>query len=118
MSDNLRALTAEQKRFFDENGYLMLEQFYSPREIAAAHEQMNRLLLHPEGAHPRVRFSREPEEEAAEHPIDPCNPGRIWMIMDTPLAGDWWFAQFQEPRLLDALVDCLGPDVDFHNGKA
>src|SRR5690242_21026047 len=101
MDDNLRALTAAQKRFFDENGYLMLEQFYSAEEIGEARKQMDRLLLRPEAAHPRVRFSREPEEEAAQHPIDPSNPGRIWMIMDTPLAGDWWFAQFQEPRLLD-----------------
>src|SRR5437588_1247257 len=112
------SLRPDQRRFFEDNGYLLLEQFYSPEFIARARAEMNRLLRCPEGAHPRVHFSREAEEGAADHPVDPDNPQRVWMIMDTPLAGDWWFAQFQEPRLLDVIVDCLGPDIDFHNGKA
>src|SRR5207302_9879455 len=95
----LHRLSAGERRFFDENGYLLLEQFYSPEFIDRAREEMNRLLRCPEA--PRVHFSREAEDGAADHPVDPDNPQRVWMIMDTPLAGDWWFAQFQEPRLLD-----------------
>jgi len=114
----MQALTPDQKRFFDENGYLLLEQFYSPEEIAEARRQMALLLRDPEAARPRVRFSYEAPDEARVWPLDPENPRRVWMIMDTPLAGDWWFRQFQEPRLLDVLVDCLGPNLDFHNGKA
>src|SRR4051794_3972849 len=112
----MRRLTPEQKHFFDTNGYLLLPQVYAPDEIAAAREQMRQLLREPERAHPRVKFSYEPE--GAGVPIDPDNPHRVWMIFDTPLAGDWWFRQFQDARVLDALVDCLGPDLDFHNGKA
>jgi ectoine hydroxylase-related dioxygenase (phytanoyl-CoA dioxygenase family) len=110
-------LTSIQKRFFEENGYLLLEQVYSPVEVAEARAELNRLLREPEAAHPRVRFSYEPTGAADEHPVDPDNPRRIWMVMDTPLAGDWWFRQFQDARVVDALVDCLGPDLDFHNGK-
>jgi ectoine hydroxylase-related dioxygenase (phytanoyl-CoA dioxygenase family) len=112
------ALTLEQKQFFDRNGYLLLEQVYSPEEVAEAREEMNRLLREPEKAHPRVRFSYEVPEAGKGAPIDPDNPNRVWMIMDTPLAGDWWFRQFQDPRVVDAIVDCLGPNIDFHNGKA
>jgi phytanoyl-CoA hydroxylase len=112
------ALAPEQKCFFEENGYLLLEQVFSPAETAEAREQLHALLQAPEKAHPRVRFSYEPPEEAGKHRVDPANPRRVWMIMDTPLAGDWWFRQFQDARVVDAIVDCLGPDIDFHNGKA
>lgn len=111
------ALTSEQKQLFDANGYLLLEQVLSADEVAEAREQMNRLLREPEKAHPRVRFSYEPEDPAAP-PADAANPRRVWMIMDTPLAGDWWFRQFQDPRVVDAIADCMGPNIDFHNGKA
>jgi phytanoyl-CoA hydroxylase len=112
------ALTSEQKQFFDEKGYLLLKQLYSPAEVREAREQLNALLRAPEEAHPRVRFSYEAAESADDYPVDPDNPRRIWMIMDTPLAGDWWFRQFQDPRVVDVIVDCLGPNIDFHNGKA
>src|SRR6478609_7620091 len=105
----LLTLTPDQKQFFDANGYLRLPQRYSPAEVAEARAELNALLRAPEQAHPRVRFSYEPEEEAARQPIDPDNPHRVWMIMDCPLAGDWWFRQFQDPRVVDAIVDCLGP---------
>jgi ectoine hydroxylase-related dioxygenase (phytanoyl-CoA dioxygenase family) len=118
MAEELRALIPEQKRFFDENGYLLIRQLHSPEEVAEARREMNRLLREPEQAHPRVRFSYEPPEDAARYPVDPDNPRRAWMIMDTPLAGDWWFRQFQDPRVVDIISDCLGPNVDFHNGKA
>jgi phytanoyl-CoA hydroxylase len=105
------------KQFFEENGYLLLRGFYSAAEVAEARAQMRALLTAPEKAHPRVKFSYE-ADEAGAFPPDPDNPRRVWMVMDTPLAGDWWFIQFQEPRLLDVLVECLGPNLDFHNGKA
>jgi phytanoyl-CoA hydroxylase len=120
----LHALTPEQKRFFDENGYLLLPQVYSPAEVSEAREEMRRLLRHPDQAPRRVSFNYEPAQtEEADgardsRPIDPDNPHRVWMLMDTPLAGDWWFAQIQTPFVVDAIADCLGPDIDFHNGKA
>src|SRR5689334_15887108 len=113
----MATLTTEQVQFFREQGYLLLPQVYSPAEVAEAREQLNRLLRDPEAAHPRVRFSYEPPEEAKRHPVAPDNPRRIWMVFDSPLAGDWWFRQFQEPPVVDAMTECLGPNLDFHNGK-
>jgi hypothetical protein len=114
----LRLLSPEQKHFYDENGYLHLPGFFSEAEVAEAREQMRRLLAEPPAAPPRVNFQFEPPSEGHAPPADPANLHRVWMVMDTPLAGDWWFLQFQHPRTLDVMVDCLGPDLDFHNGKA
>lgn len=114
----LLALTLAQKRFFDENGYLVLEDLYSPDEVAVMRREMDALLRDPAAARPRVRFSYEPAEERDRHPIDPENPQRVWMIMDTPLAGDWWFDNLRDPRVVDVIVDLLGPNINFHNGKA
>jgi ectoine hydroxylase-related dioxygenase (phytanoyl-CoA dioxygenase family) len=114
----LLALTPEQKHFFDENGYLIVEGLHSPDEIAEMREEMNKLLRHPEAARPGVRFSYEPEEEREKHPIDPDNPHRVWMVFDLPLAGDFWFRQFCDERVVDIVCDLLGPNVNFHNGKA
>ncbi|HET6382398.1 MAG TPA: phytanoyl-CoA dioxygenase family protein [Armatimonadota bacterium] len=111
-------LTGKEKRFFDENGYLVLEQVFSPEEVAVAREEMNALLREPEKAHPRVRFSYESPESANGRPEDPDNPRRVWMLFDTPLAGDWWFRQAMDVRVVDAISDCLGVNIDFHNGKA
>lgn len=111
----LLTLSPEQKQFFAEQGYLLLPGLHSETEIAIAREQMNAILRSPGDAHPRMEVACEPVDGQV---IAPDNPHRVWKIMDTPLAGDWWFQQFQEPRVLDAVVDCLGPDIDFHNGKA
>ena len=117
-SDNLIALSLEQKQFFDANGYLVVEDVYSPDEVAEIRAAMNALLKEPGLARPRVKFSYEPAESAGSSPIDPDNPHRIWMIFDTPLAGDLWFRQACDPKVVNIVGDLLGPNIDFHNGKA
>jgi hypothetical protein len=114
----LLSLTPDQKQFFDENGYLIVEGLYPPDEITTMREQMNTLLRHPESARPGVKFSCEPEEEREAHPLDPDNPHRVWMVFDLPLAGDYWFRQFTDPRVVAIVSDLLGPNINFHNGKA
>lgn len=111
-------LTQAQIAFFHENGYVVLENLWSAEELAAARRQMNALLRDPDSARPRVSFSYEPPEEAQKHPIDPDNPRRVWMIFDTPLAGDWWYDNIRDPRILEAMSELLGPNINFHNGKA
>lgn len=110
------ALTEQQKQRFDEDGYLLLKQVYSPEQVQEARERLNHLLLNPEGAHPRMQFKYESGQ--ALRPPPPDNPRRIWMIKDTPLGGDWWFRLISDSRILDPVVDCLGPDINFHGGFA
>jgi phytanoyl-CoA hydroxylase len=38
--------------------------------------------------------------------------------MDTPLGGDVLFRQACDSRVVDAISDLLGPNINFHNGKA
>jgi ectoine hydroxylase-related dioxygenase (phytanoyl-CoA dioxygenase family) len=38
--------------------------------------------------------------------------------MDLPLLGDTWFKLVCDPRIVGAMSDLLGPDINFHNGKA
>ena len=117
-SDSLLALTPDQKRFFDENGYLVVEDLYSPEEVEAIRAAMNDLLRDPDSAPKGVHFSYESSEPDPDVPIDPNNPRRVWMIMDTPKAGDLWLQQVCDPRVVDIITDLLGPNIDFHNGKA
>lgn len=51
-------------------------------------------------------------------PMDPANPHRVWRIMDPPLLGDLWFRLICEPRIVMAMSELLGPDINFHNSKA
>jgi ectoine hydroxylase-related dioxygenase (phytanoyl-CoA dioxygenase family) len=114
----LAALQPDQKAAFDRDGYLVVRGLYTPDEVAAMRERFHRLLVEPEAVHPGVRFHYESPEEMARRPLDANNPRGVWMIMDTPLAGDYWFDQIRDSRILRIVGDLLGPDVNFFNGKA
>jgi ectoine hydroxylase-related dioxygenase (phytanoyl-CoA dioxygenase family) len=40
------------------------------------------------------------------------------MLFDTPLAGDWWYDNIRDTRITAAISELLGPNINFHNGKA
>ncbi|HEV2474553.1 MAG TPA: phytanoyl-CoA dioxygenase family protein [Chthonomonadales bacterium] len=105
-------------RYFQKNGYLLLPNLLSAGELHEARENMLRLLKQAEPAHPRVRYSLEPSEKSGGQPVCENNPRRVWMVMDTPLAGDWWYANIRDPRIVTAMTQLLGPNINFHNGKA
>jgi ectoine hydroxylase-related dioxygenase (phytanoyl-CoA dioxygenase family) len=111
-------LTQEQIQFFHKNGYVVMEDLLSAEELAEARRQMSALLRNPEGARPGVRFEYEPQEKAEQNVIDPDNPRRVWMLFDTPLAGDWWYDNIRDTRITEAIAALLGPNINFHNGKA
>lgn len=111
-------LTQTQVEFFHENGYIVLEDLLSEEELAEARRQMKAVLCDPENARPGVGFSYEPPEQSEHYPADPDNPRRVWMLFDTPLAGDWWYDNIRDPRITIAMSQLLGPNIDFHNGKA
>jgi ectoine hydroxylase-related dioxygenase (phytanoyl-CoA dioxygenase family) len=114
----LLALGAGQRAAFDRDGYSVVRGLYAPDEVAAMRERFHRLLREPEAAHPGLRYFYARPEELARRPVDPDNPRGVWMIMDTPLADDYWFDQIRDPRVVRIMGDLLGPDVNFFNGKA
>jgi hypothetical protein len=114
----LLALDAAQTAAFARDGYLVLRALYTPDEVAGMRERFNELLRHPEAAHPGLRYTYEGPEGLVTRPVDPNNARGVSLIMDTPLAGDYWFDQIRDPRLVNVIGDLLGPDVNFFNGKA
>ena len=111
-------LQSEQIEFFRKNGYIVLDDLMSAGELLEARSQMRALLCNPTAARPGVQFNYEPADRAAEYPADPDNPHRVWMLFDTPLAGDWWYENIRDPRIVGAMAGLLGPNINFHNGKA
>jgi phytanoyl-CoA hydroxylase len=108
-------LTAEQKQFFDDNGYLHLPGFYEGAELERLRAEYHTLVTHTEGRPQNMSYSFMDPVEGYEP--DDFNPKNVVGMMDQTLGGDFWFDQFTEPRVISALVDCLGPNLDFHNGK-
>ncbi len=111
-------LNHDQINFFKRNGYILLENLLSTVELDEARSQMHFLLTHRTDAPSEIGFSMEPADPGKEWPVDPVNPERVWMLFDTPLAGDWWLQNIKDSRILGAMSDLLGPNINFHNGKA
>ena len=118
MSDNktpLTELTRTQKQFFDDNGYLVLHQLYTSEEIDEMRVRFHELITHTAGRPKNMSYAFMDPAEGYEK--DPFNPENIVGMSDQTLANDYWFDQFTAPRIVSAMVDLLGPNIDFHNGK-
>ena len=115
MAAELLILEAAQKQFFDDNGFLLLEGFYEPEEMAEMRRQFHTLVSCTEDRPSNMSYSfMDPPEGFAP---DSFNPKNVSGMMDQPLASGYWFDQFTEPRIVGVMVDLLGPNLDFHNGK-
>jgi len=115
MADELLILTPKQKQAFDTDGYLHLPGFYSPAEMEEMRSQFHTLVTDTDNLPKNLSYSHmEPPEGYAP---DSFNPGNIGGMMDQTQANDYWFDQFTEPRIVSVMVDLLGPNIDFHNGK-
>jgi hypothetical protein len=112
---SLLFLAPEQKQFFADNGYLHLKGFYSPGEMEEMRRQFHALMTDVEDRPKNVKYSFMDPPDGYEP--DPFNPRNVAGMMDQTLAGDYWFDQFTEPRIVSVMVDLLGPNLDFHNGK-
>ncbi len=115
MSDELLILSPEQKQFFDDNGYLLLKGFYSADEMEEMRREFHQLVSRTDDRPRNISYSfMEPPEG---YQSDAFNPKNVTGMMDQTLANDYWFDQFTEPRIVGVMVDLLGPNLDFHNGK-
>ena len=95
-SNGLVALTAEQKRFFDDNGFLTLRGLYSEAEMAEMRREFHDLITNTEDRPKAMRYDFMPPDP--EYPIDPYNPKNVRGIMDQPLANEYWFNNVTDPR--------------------
>lgn len=115
MTDKSLILTAAQKQAFATDGYLHLPGFYNAAEMTQMRTQFHNLVTQTDNRPKNINYSyMEPPENYA---ADEFNPKNISGMMDQTLANDYWFDQFTEPRIVSVIVDLLGPNIDFHNGK-
>ena len=115
MTHELLMLHPEQKQFFDDNGYLLIKGLYNPVEIEEMRREFHDLITRTENRPRNMHYSFMPPPEGYEP--DPFNPNNVVGMMDQTLGGDYWFDQFTDPRVVRVMVDLLGPNIDFHNGK-
>ena len=109
------ALSAREKRFYDDSGYLHLKGFYGGEEMAEMRRQFHELVMATEERPRNVSYSFM--EPVAGYETDDFNPKNVVAMMDQTQANDYWFDQLSEPRIASVMVDLLGPNLDFHNGK-
>ena len=112
---SLLILQPEQKKFFNDNGYLLLKCFYSPEEMQEMRRQFHSLVTDTDSQPKNVKYSFM--DAPSGYAPDDFNPRNVAGMMDQTLAGDYWFDQFTEPRIVSVMVDLLGRNLDFHNGK-
>ena len=115
--EKLTALTPEQKQFFDDNGYLVIENLIGDGEIKEFCRQAAQLLRNPEKAHPRIHMGTFADAATGGRKPHPDNPNFTHLVMDSPLIGDDWFNNIRDPRIVKVMIDLLGPNINFHNGK-
>jgi hypothetical protein len=109
-------LTAGQKQSFESDGYLLCRGFFAVEAVARWRREMAELAGQALEHHRKDLFTCHAPPPGA--PADPANPHRVWRIMDLPLLGDTWFKLMCDPRIVGAMSELLGPDINFHNGKA
>ncbi|WP_049573136.1 phytanoyl-CoA dioxygenase family protein [Streptomyces sp. SBT349] len=100
---------------FERDGYLVADVFPED-EVAEMRRMVSRLIARPVSGHPRLHI-----HAASGTPLrhlDPFNPYAVWKVVNTPLAGDDWYALIHDRRVLDIVGELLGPDINFHMGFA
>ena len=115
MPDSLLILTPDQKQSFQENGYLLLKAFYALPEMDKMRREFHELITRLDNRPRNMSYSFM--DPAEGYTPDPYNPRNVAGMMDHTLANDYWFDHFADPRTVSVIVDLLGPNIDFHNGK-
>ena len=111
----LGALTAEQKQFFDDHGYLHLPGFYDADKLRRLRDEFHEMIANPDGRPKNVSYAYMDAPDGYEP--DPFNPRNVHGMMDQVLINEFWFDQFAAPAIVQGLSDLPGPNLDFHNGK-
>ncbi|MGW0790603.1 phytanoyl-CoA dioxygenase family protein [Streptomyces sp. NPDC002911] len=100
---------------FERDGYFVVD-LYSEDEVAEMKTMLSGLIDPPASGHPRL-YVHAASDTPLPH-LDPYNPYAVWKVVNTPLAGDDWYALIHDERVLDVVGELLGPDINFHMGFA
>jgi ectoine hydroxylase-related dioxygenase (phytanoyl-CoA dioxygenase family) len=107
----LLELAPEQKRFYDANGYLRLERVFSPEEVHALSDGLEFVMqtwTTPgrgwEGPW-REKYLTADQELRAQ----------LSALHELQHYSAAWARALLQPRLVDAVADLIGPEVEFHH---
>ncbi|HEX6971331.1 MAG TPA: phytanoyl-CoA dioxygenase family protein [Limnochordia bacterium] len=104
-------LTAEQVAFFEENGFLRLEGVFSPEEVAELSEELDYVIeqfcIPGKGwTGPwREKYLTQMEDEKAT----------LTATHEMQLYSAAWARAILNRRLVRAVADLIGPEVEFHH---
>lgn len=96
----------DMKRFYDENGYLVVESLFSEEELAGVRERVDALVADPDSAPEGVTVGREGDTKAETKGTGAVRGG-AFLVRFVPFFQD--FAR--TPKLLDVVRGLLGPRV-------
>ena len=110
-------LTAEQVRFFETNGYLMVPDVVGPELLARlrqdfdgwVEESRNHQAPYGETMDGRARFDLEPGHDAA-------TPGLRRVSSPAEISAPFYEAMSASP-MVEAVADLIGPNVKLHHTK-
>jgi phytanoyl-CoA hydroxylase len=110
-TQTLRRLSPEQVESFWTEGYLILDPFVSPDEIATLRDGLQVL-------EDWIQVNEHPDfaREAASQNLDRMVIRKITNVHRH--GGAPWWALMQRPETLDVFEDLLGPEIRFHHCKA
>lgn len=104
-------LTAEQQRFFAENGYLRLEKVFSPSEVAALSDDLEYIMqvwTTPgrgwEGPW-RQKYLTAAQEAKAQ----------LSAMHELQHYASSFARAMVQPALVESIADLIGPEVEFHH---
>ena len=93
---------------------LVAVQLFGQAELHALRGMVRALLARKAPSHPRLQVFA-----ASDTPVpglDSANPYGVYKVVNTPLAGDDWFALTVDRKILGVVTELIGPDVNFHMG--
>ncbi len=106
-------LTDEQKQFYIDNGYLILRECIPSPEAADLRAELFSIVNKPWAGSTRLGILYEKGAKGK----DPTNPLGANFVMASPLLGDRWFKLTLDERLVNPIIDLLGPDINLHDQK-
>ena len=104
------ALTAEQKKQYQEDGYLVFPELFAEADVARCLRRLEELVLERRPRPAEIRMQVEPVvergEASASGPLDALRKVECLVGND-----DVFLALAKDPRLLGPVTDLLGPDI-------
>ena len=104
---------SEVKTFFEENGYYLYKNVFSPGEVASLEEDFDRIVSQ------LLRSKEDVNAQWKGAAMDRLGAADT-VVVHTHNVQNYssrWLAAFQHPGFLDATSEILGPDIVLHHSK-